>query len=57
MQTAFLKMHGAGNDFIVIDERQRALGLTQARIAALADRRTGIGCDQFIVLRRRSTPT
>jgi diaminopimelate epimerase len=51
MQTAFLKMHGAGNDFIVIDERAGTLGLTQKRIAALADRRTGIGCDQFIVLR------
>ena len=50
MQTAFLKMHGAGNDFIVIDERTQPLGLTPARIAALADRRTGIGCDQFIVL-------
>jgi diaminopimelate epimerase len=50
METAFRKMHGAGNDFIVVDERARPLGLTRARIAALADRRTGIGCDQFIVL-------
>ncbi len=50
MQTAFLKMHGAGNDFIVIDERAGPLGLTPGRIAALSDRRTGIGCDQFIVL-------
>jgi diaminopimelate epimerase len=51
MQTPFLKMHGAGNDFIVIDERAKPLGLTAKRIAALADRRMGIGCDQFIVLR------
>ena len=50
MQTAFLKMHGAGNDFIVVDSRTRPLGLTPGRIAALSDRRTGIGCDQFIVL-------
>jgi diaminopimelate epimerase len=50
MQTAFLKMHGAGNDFIVVDERGGPLGLSPARIAALANRRTGIGCDQFIVL-------
>ena len=50
MQTAFLKMHGAGNDFVVVDERAAPLGLTPARIAALADRRTGIGCDQFIVV-------
>lgn len=50
MQTAFLKMHGAGNDFIVMDERALSLGLTPTRIAALSDRRTGIGCDQFIVV-------
>ena len=50
METAFLKMHGAGNDFIVVDERAHPLDLTPARIAALANRRTGIGCDQFIVL-------
>jgi diaminopimelate epimerase len=52
MHTAFLKMHGAGNDFIVVDERAAPLGLTPARIAALSDRRTGIGCDQFIVMGR-----
>jgi diaminopimelate epimerase len=52
MQTAFLKMHGAGNDFIVVDERAAPLGLTPARIAALSNRRTGIGCDQFIVIGR-----
>ena len=50
MQTAFLKMHGAGNDFVVVDARDAPLGLTPRAIAALADRRTGIGCDQFIVL-------
>ncbi len=50
MQAAFLKMHGLGNDFVVVDERARPLGLSPARVAALADRRTGIGCDQFITL-------
>jgi diaminopimelate epimerase len=45
-------MHGAGNDFIVVDERAAPLGLTPARIAALSHRRTGIGCDQFIVIGR-----
>ena len=50
MQSAFVKMHGAGNDFVVIDERGGSLGLSPARIAALADRHTGIGCDQLIVL-------
>ena len=50
MAISFLKMHGAGNDFVVFDERPAPLGLTQARAAAIAHRRTGIGCDQFIVI-------
>jgi diaminopimelate epimerase len=50
MLIPFLKMHGAGNDFIVVDARANALPLSPARIAALANRRTGIGCDQFITL-------
>jgi diaminopimelate epimerase len=44
----FLKMHGCGNDFVVLDERAGALGLTARRAVAIADRRTGIGCDQLI---------
>jgi len=51
MLTPFRKMHGAGNDFIVLDGRAQAPELTPARIAALSDRNAGIGCDQFIVLR------
>ncbi len=50
MLVAFRKMHGLGNDFIVIDARAGAAGMSAARAAALADRRTGIGCDQLIVL-------
>ena len=50
MQAAFLKMHGAGNDFVIFDERATPLGLTPRRAAAIAHRRTGIGCDQFIVI-------
>ncbi|HET7880216.1 MAG TPA: diaminopimelate epimerase [Acetobacteraceae bacterium] len=46
----FLKMHGCGNDFVVLDERGGSLGLTVRRAAALADRRTGIGCDQLIAI-------
>ena len=46
----FTKMHGCGNDFVVFDERPGALGLTPARAAAIADRHTGVGCDQFIVI-------
>jgi diaminopimelate epimerase len=46
----FLKMHGCGNDFVVFDERAGPLGLTPRRAAAIADRRTGVGCDQFIAI-------
>ena len=46
----FRKMHGLGNDFVVLDGRAAPLGLTSAQIVALADRRRGIGCDQLIIL-------
>ena len=48
MIARFVKMHGCGNDFVVFDERAGALGLTATRAAAIANRRTGVGCDQFI---------
>jgi diaminopimelate epimerase len=47
---SFLKMHGLGNDFVVIDARKRPFALSAAQAAAIADRRRGIGCDQIIVL-------
>ena len=50
MLAPFVKMHGCGNDFVVLDERAAPLGITPARAAALADRRTGIGCDQLVVI-------
>lgn len=50
MIARFVKMHGCGNDFVVFDERAAPFGLTPARVAALADRRRGIGCDQLIVI-------
>lgn len=48
----FRKMHGLGNDFVVLDGRAdpRALALDPSRIRAIADRRAGIGCDQLIVV-------
>jgi diaminopimelate epimerase len=48
--TPFHKMHGAGNDFLVLDARAAALPLSRERIRALGDRRTGVGWDQLIVL-------
>lgn len=51
MRIAFVKMHGLGNDFVVLDGRGQALpAISGAFAAALADRRRGIGCDQLIVL-------
>jgi diaminopimelate epimerase len=46
----FLKMHGLGNDFVVLDGRRSAIAVDPAAARALADRRTGIGCDQVILL-------
>jgi diaminopimelate epimerase len=50
MLVPFRKMHGLGNDFIVIDARVLPVAMSARRAAALADRCTGIGCDQLIVL-------
>jgi diaminopimelate epimerase len=50
--TPFLKMHGLGNDFVVLDARAADLALTPERRRTIADRRRGVGCDQLIVLER-----
>lgn len=56
MRVAFRKMHGLGNDFVVLDARERSLPpVTPAIAAALADRNTGIGCDQLILLEPSGT--
>jgi len=53
MRIAFTKMHGLGNDFVILDGREEPLpAIDTAAAAALADRHTGIGCDQLIVLGR-----
>ena len=46
----FRKMNGLGNDFVVFDARTRAIAMDEAKARAIADRATGIGCDQLIVL-------
>ncbi len=46
----FLKMHGAGNDFVVLDARSRPWEIDGEAARRIADRRTGIGCDQLIVV-------
>ena len=47
---AFTKMHGLGNDFVVVDARRRPVELGAGQARAIADRRTGVGCDQVIVV-------
>lgn len=46
----FRKMNGLGNDFVVLDGRREPIALTDAAARAIADRRTGIGCDQVIMI-------
>lgn len=56
MRVPFTKMHGLGNDFIVLDAREASLPpMTAATARALADRSTGIGCDQVILLEPSET--
>src|SRR3954465_4911913 len=50
MKRRFLKMHGLGNDFVIFDARETPFEMNETRARALADRRTGIGCDQRVVL-------
>ena len=49
---SFIKMHGLGNDFVIIDGRGAPVAITADDARAIADRRTGVGCDQLIVLER-----
>jgi len=46
----FVKMHGLGNDFVVLDGRREAIALGAEGATKLADRHTGIGCDQVILI-------
>jgi diaminopimelate epimerase len=46
----FVKMHGLGNDFVVVDRRRTPVAIDAQGARALADRHTGIGCDQLILL-------
>jgi len=50
MRRHFHKMHGLGNDFVIVDARDQRFDVTPELARAIADRRTGVGCDQLIVL-------
>ena len=48
----FRKMNGLGNDFVVIDARQKPLAISEEQARAIADRKSGVGCDQLIVMEK-----
>lgn len=50
MSRPFLKMNGLGNDFVVVEARSAPFAPTPADVRAIADRTSGIGCDQLIVI-------
>ena len=47
----FKKMHGLGNDFVLIDGRETGVTLTPEQVRFIADRKIGIGCDQVLLLK------
>ena len=56
MKLEFSKMHGLGNDFVVIDAIHQTVDLSSGQVRALADRHTGIGCDQLLLVERAQGP-
>jgi diaminopimelate epimerase len=51
MSTEFHKMHGAGNDFVLLDLRRQEFEMNPEQARRISDRRLGVGCDQILVLR------
>ncbi|GIK26650.1 MAG: diaminopimelate epimerase [Rhodocyclales bacterium] len=56
MRIKFTKMHGLGNDFVVLDAVNQAIDLTPGQARFLADRHFGVGCDQILVVEKSSRP-
>ncbi len=56
MKLRFTKMHGLGNDFVVIDAVRQRVDLDAAAIRRLADRRRGVGCDQVLLVEAPRLP-
>ncbi|MEH6616641.1 MAG: diaminopimelate epimerase [Porticoccus sp.] len=56
MLVKFTKMHGLGNDFVVIDAVTQAVALTPEQARKLGDRRFGVGCDQILVVEPPTRP-
>ena len=51
----FRKMHGLGNDFVVLDSRRKSVNLSLEQIRLIADRHLGIGCDQIMIMHPAKT--
>ena len=56
MKLQFTKMHGAGNDFIVIDSTEAPFTMTTNQLRFIADRHLGIGADQILIVEKARTP-
>jgi diaminopimelate epimerase len=56
MPLRFTKMHGLGNDFVVVDAVRQAVALTPDQVRFLADRRFGVGCDQVLLVEPARLP-
>ena len=57
MKLRFTKMHGAGNDFVVLDFTQVNFSLSKEQLRRIADRHLGIGCDQILVVEKPRGPS
>jgi len=56
MKLKFSKMHGLGNDFVVLDGVRQSINLSSAQFRYLADRHFGVGCDQILLVEKSNTP-
>jgi diaminopimelate epimerase len=56
MRIKFTKMHGLGNDFVVLEAFSRPIALTPQQVTRIADRRFGVGCDQVLLIEPPRSP-
>jgi diaminopimelate epimerase len=56
MKIRFSKMHGLGNDFVVLDGIRQSVTLSPAQFRYLADRHFGVGCDQILLVEKAGSP-
>ncbi|HEY4998653.1 MAG TPA: diaminopimelate epimerase, partial [Usitatibacter sp.] len=56
MKLRFAKMHGQGNDFVLIDGVRQRVSLSREQVRALADRHFGVGCDQLLLVEKPASP-